>query len=103
LTAAVSLSERCSAAGGTKIREGFLIESLGFVFRNENPDKKRVKNMIRREDYLIQRRSYGRHCIISLEGEFQMNTTSKTLVHTVVQVRLPVRNIDESVAWYDAS
>lgn len=32
-----------------------------------------------------------------------MNTTSKSkaLVHTVIQVRLPVRNIDESVAWYE--
>ncbi|XEC94559.1 VOC family protein [Paenibacillus tarimensis] len=32
-----------------------------------------------------------------------MNDTkdTKTLVHTVVQVRLPARDIDESVAWYE--
>jgi len=32
-----------------------------------------------------------------------MNNTpeTKTLVHAVVQVRLPVRNIDESIAWYE--
>ncbi|PWW06495.1 putative enzyme related to lactoylglutathione lyase [Paenibacillus cellulosilyticus] len=28
-------------------------------------------------------------------------TETKTLVHTVVQVRLPARDIDESVAWYE--